>query len=244
MKPGIVIDHVGFTQALEELARKYKKDVGDLLRDQMKLLVKSLIKFTPPEKMADGRGAINQDAVKMAEFAYPEHYDLMELKRDAEKSPSGKAYRVWDGKVVDIGLNRIDIDGTKMMADHERFRNRRGRVVGGSNIVTSRKIGRMFRKKLYPHVGNLKRGWDKAASALGITLPAWILNSSSGPSGSPSGGIINQLQDEDPSVEVFNTTRYIRDEGMLMRALDVRAADIRKWLEVRLQKRAKEASAA
>jgi hypothetical protein len=138
---------------------------------------------------------------------------------------------------------QIDTDGSKLESDHQKFRNARGRVRLGSNLVTSVRVIKSFRKKLYAHVGNVKRGWKGAADALGVSLPGWVLRSSSGPSGAASGALANHLAEEDPYLVATNSTPYIRDDGMLARAFKVREKDLAKWLRVRMASRAQEASA-
>jgi hypothetical protein len=52
-------------------------------RTRCRLLVQTLIKWTPPKTQKAGRETVRRDVLKMAQHAYDEHYDLLQLKRDA-----------------------------------------------------------------------------------------------------------------------------------------------------------------
>jgi hypothetical protein len=80
---------------------------------------------------------------------------------------------------------------------------------------------------------------------LAQTLPPFALKSVSGPSGKASGGIRDHSAATffDKSITIWNDTPYIRDDGFLRRAMEVRLKDIKNQLIKRLEKRAEEVSA-
>lgn len=255
----LTIDRSRFDRAMDKLSAVASRtgiDASDLLRDQMRLFVQTIVKWTPPKSMKEGRDAIRRDALNMTAFVYEDDAKFRELLADADAT--GAAFRLWpevfktvfektkEG-AVKIPVSALDRDGSLLTQASARLRDRRGRIQQKrtmATLVTSRRVLTKFMREPFSHVGNLKKGWQTACAKLGIPLPAWAAKAESGLSGAPSGGLL-EVHGQNPSIMVWNDTPYIRiDQGTVRRALSVRRADIEKHLEKRLRKLCKEQSAA
>lgn len=248
MASGFDIDLSDVEYKVAEFVRRYPADARLLLRDQMRLLVQTIIKWQPPPTYSAGRSAVRADLNKQVCALWNEEAKFDTLMVDAGNSKDGFVYRkmanppanfqttAW-GNVTKIPANRLDFDGSKIYAMNRRVRNRRGRASATEYYVTSKRVLNKLVSSVQKRVGNLKRGWREAAAMVNAKIPDFALRAESGTSGAASGSGTTGEDAQGPWMEIANTTPYIRDEGnMVRRAVEMREKDVAEHLEKRLAK--------
>lgn len=234
----LTIDLSDVRAKLARFVEDNPKAAAALLKDQVRLLMGTLIKWTPPENQKQGRATINADLGNLVAYAFADHAGLMAIYRAASKSRDANAHIPWRGPLMGLQrddhqnmmfpISRLDTTGELLKADHARSRNKRGRVIKNKYWITSRRVAAKVLRELYTHVGNLKKGWQAAAASVGAAMPNFALKSVGGPSGLASGYVENGIGESwMPFITVANTTPYIRDDsGFVDRAMKVRQLDL------------------
>ena len=241
---------------LREMAR-YKTDTAKLLRQQAKLAVLDMVKFTPPfsdatlnEKGHAGARRVGLEAVARD---VQRVFKPLDTIRALDDPPRGiaKAIKKKDWKAVEPFVqNVLENKAARIFQEadpamHQRFRNRRGGITAKKLsffVANTGSIKRLIKKK-QDHVGKAKDGWSKAASALGLNLPNWITKH-----GSP--GSVKDKSDAKlfQHIDVANLVPYIQAAGadlrIVSRALQNRARNMAKELEHLIAARARRAERA
>lgn len=123
---------------------------------------------------------------------------------------------------------------------HKSARDRRGRVRRSAKtrpyyVQDARSIKRLLRTTI-ANVGIAKSGWNKAARRLGLTLPNWIAKHRGRGLYKDTVGHLFTW----PSITVGNLVEYIQATGaslrIMQRAVDNRVRNMKKELEITLQK--------
>ena len=169
------------------------------LKHQGKLLMRDLIKITPPtspyanesfednakgESLEDqrkiGQAAVNRDIAKNWRSA---NSIVRELQARNPKAAKSLANYIRTGDIAAVqrmlqklgwkDWNRVVLSVSE--ADHNKNRSSRtGRAIGSTTyVLRSNSIIQLARTKL-GHVGAAKGGWATPAIALGAEVPAWI----------------------------------------------------------------------
>ena len=145
----IELDKTKFDAALRDFLKNSKKAVGQVLREQARLVVGQIAARTPPGgPNTSGRAA----------------------KQRGEAAVAGDI-----GKIM-VKARAKDAIKDDPAAIHKRFRNSRGRVrreISPKIKVRAGDLARLIKTKK-AMVGFLASGWRTAASKFGVKLPAWI----------------------------------------------------------------------
>lgn len=148
------IDPGRFTEAAERMLAQSKREHEVVMREQMKGVIRALVRMTPP------------GSSRTESFASAKQRGLKKTAADINKVLQGAPKA--EQEVTNEG-------GLK--AAHERARSG-GQVKGESNGAARVKVPkgmlRDYIKKRQQLVGHLAAGWNKAARDLGIALPSWI----------------------------------------------------------------------
>ncbi len=145
----IELDKTKFDAALRDFLKNSKKAVGQVLREQARLVVGQIAARTPPGgPNTSGRAA----------------------KQRGEAAVGGDI-----GKIM-VKARAKDAIKDDPAPVHKRFRNSRGRVrreISPKIKVRAGDLARLIKAKK-AMVGFLASGWRTAASKFGVKLPAWI----------------------------------------------------------------------
>lgn len=145
---------------------------------------------------------------------------------------------------VRVDLSRILKPSRRANAEdaasvHARMRRRNGRVDRRYNPVPARNVA-AYRRQVLANVGILASGWNAAAVALGLNLPAWITRH-----GTKYGSIKVQFSWVRLVITISNMVRFagaVRGmERRLQSALDRRARALRKQVAHYLKRDARRA---
>ena len=215
-------------QKLVDYAVRMGRELGVVIRQQMRLLIEDLVKLTPPLGSRDARHESFAQQRRIGENA---------IARDIERvfvsieSIAGKNTRLGPAIMTALEENNLAVLGRQnslpellvhaKVADiadpskildqpdeeiHNRFRAHRGRVEGRlphPYFIKRTADLRTFITREWKKEGKLKGGWGGGATKFGLSLPAWITSHFAGEA-------IDRTDAADhPSATVTNTVDYI-----------------------------------
>lgn len=162
-----------------------KADSVKLLEEEMRLLLRDILRFTPPTKTpkADetqlnarqrGTTAVENDLYRNARPLIPEQIEIPRLS-EAVARRDVTAIRAIVKNLKGKWGDRTLLVGTAELAQaHLRNRNRWGRVKGDKRNMAFARDWQKYARTIKQRVGWHKAGWLRAARALGMPLPRWI----------------------------------------------------------------------
>lgn len=174
----IVLDSSKLDFALARLANAAKVDLGLVIKEEARYIVKTIIQFTPPKSQQQGAGAIRKDIGKMSAVL-----DYQTLKAKATK---GSIYEsmarmvrrreteklnllLRNPKIDYWGGRRVLANITEVAAVHQQAgtRNKYGRIKHDQNVAGYRSDLKRYRDYVETRVGWHIAGWIPAAKATG-----------------------------------------------------------------------------
>lgn len=185
---GFTVDTTNFTAALGRYlsAVQNGKSRADLIKGQMKFLVRGLIDLTPPESLAQGRAAVKADITRAMSPWGGEDGQFKGIKNEGLRerligylaaSQYEKLHEVWRKIGARSSLQLLDFEP----ALHHRVQNSRGRVPTSQGVMVPQvKAWKAYVKEIQYQVGRARGGWAAAAGVVGLTLPEWVTRHSDG----------------------------------------------------------------
>lgn len=186
-------------------------DLQQIIKDEGRLLLKQVIKFTPPDNKAQGARRIEKDLKRIFTPVAPE------LIRYVDSRAGLANINIWlESKATKRPINykwdRIDPTGAGMRDFHRKNRNSRGRTRSAGNsfspslwksaYVVPRNIFERYLKQEQAKSGRLKAGWGPAYERLGGKLQAWVARHKAGAQGSYVDNLSNPTR---PSFTLINS---------------------------------------
>lgn len=230
------IDTRGFKRDLYELGRLAGQTTQDVVRGQARLLVRDLIRLTPPFGKAPGtegltaQRAIGSNAVRRdIRWGFRVPADTNSVGNSLLKY--ARQGRIEDARKL---LDRVKSKALGVLrqpnnAAHREIRDSRGRVRRTERVwLVGGGVDGYTRKKM-AMVGYAKSGWGEAAAKLRVRArdnPSWIR------SHNVRGLLVDQTNSTTrPTVTVGNLVPYIQREGaelrIVQRALRTRERNLR-----------------
>ncbi len=174
MNVSINIDLARYRLELTRFIDEFHADERELLKEEMRLLLRDIIRLTPPKSLAQGRNAVRGDLQRNAK---PLDWKNIEIPRLAEavhaknipvilaitKNLKGK----WGGRQLLQGVQAI-------AAAHQRNRTRYGRVRSDRRNMAFADDWNKYTKQVQTRVGFTRAGWWRAAQGVGFPLPSWV----------------------------------------------------------------------
>jgi hypothetical protein len=198
---------------LRELIASSQADDRDFLTQQMLLLLRKIISFTPPHSLAEGRIATRRDvyrAVKPFEVDSFRDPRLKQIVEDCDYAAFGAFMQYVKNPALQGAEARPWSESL-----HQDQRDRRGRVLRSRKVfVIGRPAVSAFKKYLtrkLDNVGIAAAGWLAALHLLGGFETSWIERH-----GTRYGSVIDQRSDPaNPSVTAINSTPWAsrKEEG-------------------------------
>ena len=175
----IKLDSHELTNSLEALAKFTDKGASQIFREEFVLLLKTLIKFTPPTKKSNALKSIDSDLRKLFRAAQKMEFReqwLQDLTKANKTNELAKALNRVDGK------HRVFLAEAPSDARHKRNRNKRGRIVKNPavQVITKAADYNKFARKKKQTVGKAKAGWIPTSGVLSVKQPAWLTKQKSG----------------------------------------------------------------
>jgi hypothetical protein len=198
----LYFDIASYRHAMNTMVNDLHADGVLLLKEEMRLLLRDIVHFTPPLKgHAQGRNAFKGDLFggkKRAAKIYNVHGIFQRIGKSKLAIPKKRrhgdaetfAVRLgWEqSKVIRIWKKFWNPDASigQMKEFHKRFQNK---MTGRIGWVSQHDIGRhkvqdqmwvsnsaanAYFKLLADRVGLARAGWAAAAAAVGLRLPGWV----------------------------------------------------------------------
>jgi hypothetical protein len=207
------IDSDQFALAASRYVREVGASMPKVLKAQTRLLLRDVLKFTPPKSYAQGRAAVKRDfgraiAVLDGESFSRSPQRLREALREAiTQKDIGRLNAI---------LKSAGMPGTVVPFDaslHRRLQNSRGHVAKWSGFYTiDRRAWEARLNKLLAAVGWARAGWNAAADKVGLRMPSWVAKHQNG------GGACIEIEGNIPTIEIThrsskipNYSRSVRD---------------------------------
>jgi hypothetical protein len=233
-----------FTQKIQEYQRLTGKAMGEVVREQARLLADSLTKLTYPASASVGKKRVEIDInrVYLKNSWFEDKFQFRNKKLgerviDAVRSRNEANVETIFSKSAKLRLIRVEPfdKGT-----HARLRrNGRIRVPDPRSMPLTQqgKVAALVNEKK-KQVGTAKAGWAQCAAALGKSVPGWLAKAG-------TGAIIDNSTGADPSITLINKVGYfsrLNDKANIVsRAMQGRARIMIKSAEKQLALAAKQA---
>ena len=233
-KTGMTLYTALFDKKVKAMLKKGGLTMGDLLKDQMRMLVETLYKYTPPKTKKDGKMTATGDLARMfhgvdVDGALRAMHGIAQARGTYKGHPPERIL--------------VGTDMGKMAALHLNERGKRGRVYRSPRTyyVPMRALEK-YKREVVKRVGRLKSGWHNAMRKLDSTkILKWAerAHGTTGNYGAASGNAnipadLKTLKRK--TLTAWNNTAYIRDiDGMVKSAERVRLKDIKKHLPLRIE---------
>lgn len=194
----IKFDEAAYRHALNQFVGKLNADAQTLLKEEMRLVLRDIVRFTPPKTLAQGRKAVAGDVTRAIS-------PLDQTSFGRAKEETRTRMRAMIAKRDNVGLQAaINAMGGRRWivkafspSDHTSKRNRYGRVRRSQfTLTTDESKLKRYLASVQRRVGLAKAGWNAAASAVGLRLPSWVrkhgamLGSYTPPTNGPSTEIV------------------------------------------------------
>lgn len=179
----IVFDTAKLQNAINAFVYELKADSRLLLKEEMRLLLRDVMKFSPPQAykpMSDGqklkkaRADVSNDIFRSA------------VPLDASKITNPRISKLIRKKDID-GLNalarrmkrgpiagRVFVTPEALRGLHKKDRNAFGRVKYDRKRMTWGAGFRAYVKTIQARIGYLQSGWGRAARAVGLPMKNWV----------------------------------------------------------------------
>lgn len=169
------IDEAGYRNALNQFVYQLNANGQVLLKEEMRLLLRDVIAFTPPKTQAQGRAAVDLDLSRNAAPLDPEKIKIPRMatlvrKRDIEGIQKF-ADNIKGGFFQGRKLLRTVED---VRAEHRKNRTRWGRVKSDKRNMALLNVWRKYAREVQSRVGFAKAGWLRAAEGVGLKLPNFV----------------------------------------------------------------------
>lgn len=243
----IRIEQAVFTSKIQQYQKLTGKKIGDVVREQAKLVAQELTKLTYPASASVGKRRVDIDVnrVYLKNSWFEEKFQFKNKKLgerviDAVRSKNTSAVETIFSKSAKLRLIRVEPfdKGT-----HARLR-RNGRIlVPNPRSMPLQQQGQVkaFLNEKKKQVGTAKSGWAQCAALLGKSAPGWLNKSG-------TGAIKDNSHSENPSITLTNKVSYFsrlnEKANIVSRALAGRAKIMIKSAERQLELAAKQAGLA
>lgn len=180
------------TARMSEYARLSQSDKskGDVIRDQLKLMLRAVIDLTPFDSLAQGRTVVHRDLDRAVKPYGGEDGSFSKIKNEGlrERMVAYLRGRQYD-KLRDV-FNHLNAKGGYYSgwkfedfspSLHHFQQSRRGRVDTEKRVLTPQiQEWKAYLEKLQGAVGRARGGWTASAQAVGLSLPQWVTRHAEG----------------------------------------------------------------
>ncbi|PTY02741.1 hypothetical protein DB346_08170 [Verrucomicrobia bacterium LW23] len=236
-----------FEAALLDLYGATRRDMTELLREQARGFIRQVVLITPPgggsvtgvAARARGNLRIEQDIRRVFRELRHEKWTSPEIK-DAIRKKDLAALREIILRIPELAGMEVRL--TPETSFHQAARGSRGTVSPRRrpNVLVLDGLGAYIREQ-QKRVGMLASGWNAAAEALGVKLPAWVARH-----GNSRGSVLLQLNEPNFSIRLANDVPFAGNTRDLTRrvqwALDRQASGTQKRVEFILAANARKAA--
>lgn len=210
-----------FRDALERYMRDSKRDIGVVMRQQVKKIVERIVNITPPSDGATkgttakkrGELTVSNDIRRIVEKASKK---TLETNTERTVTANESQLKAWHKK------NRASLGRTRKLSDKDK-------AIAAAAVISA------YIKERQKKVGYLASGWRIAAAKLGVKMPAWIARHSA-----PSAASITE-NSRGVTIDMENRIKWARVKDSYRRlrwAVSQQAKALNKQIDASMSKRA------
>jgi hypothetical protein len=229
----LAVDTAGFTRSLQQYAAVTGKAIGEVVKEQAKLLAKRLQDLTYPKTASQGKKRVAIDIGKVYlqnswfenTFGFTKQALGDRVKQLVRSQDVAALEKLFENSQR---LNKIHIEAFDA-AKHKQAQ-RKGRVnykQPFSFPLAEQSRVKSLEKEKKAKVGFAKSGWAACYNALGGSVPSWLAKA--------TGHVDEHSQQQDPYITLVNDVSYFAaiDSGsnVVARALAGRSTDMLKAAE-------------
>lgn len=193
------VDSVRFDRALRSFVEELGWDSEKAVKENTRLLILQIIKFTPPKTYSQGIKAVERDINRAMTVLDPDKWRSPKI-RDIIRRKDLNALREMVRRIPAISDYKVENFDPQRL--HESKRDRRGRIQRSKKVFVVDKAGhKAYVKHKKGNVGSAKAGWYPGLVASGGTAPNFIAKHSS----NFGDADVNDLRDKrNPRIRVRN----------------------------------------
>ncbi len=215
------------------------KDASNLIEDEHRFLVKTIVNFTPPTASVwgppklSGEQALRFDVEGLIKEAAPKLIDTIGSKYGLTNIDTYITSK--GGEKVQVLWKNLDPEGSQLRTLHEKYQNKQGKTLKGprsgkgqwrAQVMTSYGNREPYIIKRQKRVGRWRAKWAVSAARKGATFPNWV-SRHFGALGN-SAPFQFHLEGEKPYVEFGVVGRDVaRNHKLIQEAIKIRARAIR-----------------
>lgn len=185
------VDLTGLNRLLLDLQAVTGEDMGELLRQEARLWLKQVFRFTPPpgasgKAKKSGQMAV-QDDIKRIVVGLERGFVERAIESNGGSGEFIDSYLTKkDGATINLQWEKAQLTEDGLHRYHQRMRNARGRTLSPRNSKTQDRwrakfvvpydVRAKYIAKVKGRVGYLRSGWNRALVGLGMKPPPWVRN--------------------------------------------------------------------
>lgn len=169
------IDEAGYRNALNEFVTRLNANGELLLKEEMRLLLRDVVSFTPPKTQAQGRAAVYTDLARNAAPLDPQKIKMKRMADVVRKRDVEAIQKIADNLKGGFFQRRTLLQTTDdIRAQHKKNRTRYGRIRKDMRNMALLSVWRKYTREVQDRVGFAKAGWLRAAEGVGLKLPNFV----------------------------------------------------------------------
>jgi hypothetical protein len=227
--PILQINQARYRDGLNQFVNRLGADAQLLLKEEMRLLLREVVRFTPPKTSKQGRNAVGSDLAKNAAPLDPATIKWPRLAELARKRDIAGIEALTKNITQGFWARRKMLNSTSQIADeHRRNRTRYGRIRTDKRNMAMLAVWNRYTREVQSRVGFAKAGWVTAAKAVGLPMPSWVTRLAGAAGGGYVAPTINRLV-----IEAINRSTKIPnyEQNVVFAAVRSRAMSIESELK-------------
>lgn len=194
VSPLFQLNQARYRDGLNQFVSKLNADGQLLLKEEMRLILREIMRFTPPKTYAQGRAAVAKDLAKNAAPLDPAKIRWPRMAEVVKKRKLRAIQAISDNQKQGFWASRkLLVSTTELAEQHKRNRTSRGRVNSDRRNMALLSVWRKYTRDVQSRVGFAKAGWGAAAAGVGFVMPSWVQKLAGAAAGSYSAPTPNRL---------------------------------------------------
>jgi hypothetical protein len=229
VSPLFQLNQARYRDGLNQFVNRLGADAQLLLKEEMRLLLREVVRFTPPKTYKQGRNAVGSDLAKNAAPLDPDKIEWPALAKLVRKRDLAGIQALTNNVSKGFWARRkLLTSESQIAAEHKRNRTRYGRIRTDKRNMAMLAVWNRYTRDVQSRVGFAKAGWVTAAKAVGLPMPSWVTRLAGAAGGGYVAPTINR-----PVIEAINRSTKIPnyEQNVVHAAVRSRAMSIESELK-------------
>jgi len=234
MSVTVNFDSAKFRQSLTQFSQLTGKSVEDVVREELGSMARTIIRYTPPTNVKQGKDAVERDIRKLftsPKDLFPNGAKITRLKQLIDQQQWNSAADF----IANIpAFQKLKVADSVDTSLHQQYRkNGRVRTKSGPFVlIRDPAVLKAYIQAMQQHVGKAKSAWLAAVSKYGgSAVAAWISKH-----GTTEGAVIDALRDGSGFVEALTGNPGAVQLDARLNIVERAAANTDKALNIKLSK--------